>query len=269
MARSLLARSRKVAAPAVILVRPQLGVNIGTAARAMMNCGLTDLRLVQPREGWPNEHAVAPAAGAAEVLEGARVFDSVAAATADLQRVYATTWRGRELVKWVVTPRQAAAEIHALSAGGAHCGVLFGPERTGLENEDLASAQAIITVPLNPAFPSLNLAQAVLLVGYEWWLAGQETAPRILQRNWAPAATQEEIGNFLTRFFQHLQDCGFFHPPEKAEGMRQNLAATLARMDPTSQELNTLHGAVKALRFPRQRRGGLDETAGDGESGPV
>lgn len=247
-----------MSSPAIILVRPQLGVNIGTAARAMMNCGLTDLRLVQPREGWPNEHAVAPAAGAAAVLEGVRVFESVAAATADLRRVYATTWRGRELVKWIVTPRQAAAEIHEQTAAGAPCGVLFGPERTGLENEDLAAAQAIITVPLNPAFPSLNLAQAVLLVGYEWWLAGQETAPRVLQRNWAPAATQAELDNFLGRFFQHLRDCGFFHPPEKAEGMRQNLAAAIARMDPTDQELRTLHGAVKALRFPRKRRGGVD-----------
>ena len=241
--------------PAIILVRPQLGVNIGTAARAMLNSGLTDLRLVAPREGWPNEHATPAAAGAVALLEQARVFPDVASATADLQRVYATTWRGRELVKWIVTPRQAAQELRGHAALGTRCGVLFGPERTGLENEDLAFAQAIVTVPLNPEFPSLNLAQAVLLVGYEWWLAADATPPRQLERNHSPPVTQGEFDNFMARLFQHLEDCGFFHPPEKREGMRQNLQAAFTRMEPTDQELRTLHGAVKALRFPRQRGG--------------
>lgn len=247
--------------PAIILVRPQLGVNIGTAARAMMNCGLGDLRLVAPREGWPNPQAEPAAAGAVELLARARVFPDVASAVADLNRVYATTWRGRDLVKWIVTPREAAQEFRRYGAAGQRCGVLFGPERTGLENEDLAAAQAILTVPLNPAFPSLNLAQAVLLVGYEWWLAGDATPPRQLERNYSPPATRAEVDNFLARLVQHLEETGFFFPPEKSEGMRQNLAAAVARMEPTDQELRTLHGAIKTLRFPRQRtprRGGDD-----------
>lgn len=248
--------------PAVILVRPQLGVNIGTAARAMMNTGLDDLRLVAPREGWPNPHAEPAAAGAVGLLERARVFPDVASAVADLHRVYATTWRGRDLVKWIVTPREAAAEFRRHDAAGERCGVLFGPERTGLENEDLAAAQAIVTVPLNPAFPSLNLAQAVLLVGYEWWQAADATPPRQLERNHSPPATRGELDNFIARLIQHLDEVGFLFPPEKSEGMKQNLAAAVARMQPTDQELRTLHGAIKTLRYPRQR---TPRRAGGGE----
>lgn len=236
--------------PVVILVRPQLGVNIGAAARAMMNTGLCEMRLVAPREPWPNEHALPAAGKASVILDAAKVFPDVAAATADLSRVYATTWRDRGLVKWVVTPRQAATELRAYEG---RAGVLFGPERTGLANEDLAPAQAIVTVPLNPEHPSLNLAQAVLLVGYEWWMAGDTSPPRALERNHAPPATAGEMANFMARLVQHLDEGGFLYPPEKRAGMIQNLEALFGRLEPTGQELNTLHGVVKALRSPRQR----------------
>jgi len=240
--------------PAVILVRPQLGVNIGTAARAMLNCGLEDLRLVAPREGWPNPHAEPAASGAAPLLEQARVFGELREAVAGLQRVYATTWRPRWLVKRVLTPRAAAAEMRQLGAEGASVGLLFGPERTGLENEDLAFADALITVPLNPAFPSLNLAQAVLLVGYEWWLAADATPGERLLHGTSPLADRAHFVNFLERLVGHLDEVGFFHPPEKREHMLRNIEAAFARMQPTEQELRTLFGMVKALRFGGPRR---------------
>ncbi len=162
-------RQRLSGGPAIILVAPQLGENIGTAARAMFNCGLTDLRLVRPRDGWPSKKAQAAASGADLVLDKAHLFETVEDAIAGLTRVYATTARDRYMVKRVLTPRAAAAEIRALMAAGEACGILFGPERTGLLNEHIALADTVLNVPLNPAFSSLNLAQAVLLVGYEWF----------------------------------------------------------------------------------------------------
>src|SRR5258706_11023835 len=161
--------------PAIILVEPQLGENIGTAARAMLNCGLGRLRLVRPRDGWPSERAVAAASGADSVLSAAMLFQSTEAAIADLEQVYATTARPREMIKPVMTPRRAAPEMRAGLAAGRPVGILFGPERTGLLNDDLALADTLITVPLNPAYSSLNLAQAVLLSPYEMAQAGDET----------------------------------------------------------------------------------------------
>src|SRR5579872_731001 len=161
--------------PAVILVEPQLGENIGTAARAMMNCGLDDLRLVRPRDGWPNDRAVAGASGADRVLDTARLYPSVEAAIGDLGHLYASTARDRYMVKRELTPRAAAEEMRGHIAAGESCGILFGPERTGLVNDHIALADTVLTVPLNPAFSSLNLAQAVLIVGYEWFTA--KTAP--------------------------------------------------------------------------------------------
>src|SRR6266700_2812945 len=157
--------------PAIILVQPQLGENIGTAARAMANCGLDDLRLVAPRDGWPSDKAVAAASGADRVLDKARLYPSVAAAIGDLGHVYAATARDRYMVKRELTPRRAAKEMRGFLAAGETCGVLFGPERTGLVNDHIALADTVLTVPLNPAFSSLNLAQAVLIVGYEWFTA--------------------------------------------------------------------------------------------------
>src|SRR5262249_24777068 len=155
--------------PAIILVEPQLGENIGTAARAMLNCGLDDLRLVRPRDGWPNDKAISAASGADAVLDKARLYPSAEAAIADLGHVYASTARDRYMVKREVTPRRAAEEMVGFLAAGESSGVLFGPERIGLLNEHIALADTVVTVPLNPAFSSLNLAQAVLIVGYEWF----------------------------------------------------------------------------------------------------
>ena len=163
--------------PAIILIEPQLGENIGMVARAMLNCGLTDLRLVRPREIWPNDKAVAAASGADRVLDKARLFASATDAIADLNHVYATTARPRYMTKRVMTPRQAASELRAEIASGAASGILFGKEAAGLHNDDIALAEAIITVPLNPAFSSLNLGMAVLIVGYEWFAAGDSGAP--------------------------------------------------------------------------------------------
>src|SRR5262249_37680313 len=157
--------------PAIILVEPQLGESIGTAARAMLNCGLDDLRLVRPRDGWPSDKAVTAASGADRVLDKARLYPDIAAAIADLGHVYASTARDRYMVKREVTPRLAAEEVRGFLAAGVACGILFGPERTGLVNDDIALADTVVTVPLNPAFSSLNLAQAVLIVGYEWFIA--------------------------------------------------------------------------------------------------
>src|SRR6266849_2390714 len=168
-------RDSATGGPAIILVEPQLGENIGTAARAMMNCGLSDLRLVRPRDGWPSDKAVAAASGADKVLATARLYPSVEAAIGDLAHVYAATARDRYMVKRELTPRAAAAEMRGFLSAGEACGVMFGPERTGLVNHQIALADTVLTVPLNPAFASLNLAQAVLIIGYEWFTA--ETAP--------------------------------------------------------------------------------------------
>jgi tRNA/rRNA methyltransferase len=241
--------------PAVVLVDPQLGENIGMAARAMLNCGLTELRLVRPRDGWPNEAAQSAASGADQVLERARLYDTTADAVADLARVYAASARPRGLVKPVVTPRRAAGEMRAALAGGAATGVLFGPERSGLVNDDLALADTILAVPLNPAFASLNLAMAVLLVGYEWFQAADDTPGRRLETGGQPPAGKAELVNLFQRLESALDETGFLHPPEKRPGMVRNLRNMIQRMDPTDQDLRTLHGIVSALRSRRRGDG--------------
>lgn len=245
--------------PAIVLVRPQLGQNIGMCARAMLNCGLSDLRLVAPRDGWPNRDAQAAASGADAVIEAARVFDGVESATADLTQVYASTARPRDMVKPVATPRRAAGEMRAAVAAGGRPGVLFGGERSGLDNDAVTLAGTILEVPLNPAFNSLNLAQAVLLVGYEWWLAGDETPGR---RNAATgaaehAATEAELVNFYGRLEGALDEGGFFSVPEKRGIVVRNIRNIFARAGLTTGEVDTLHGIVSALvhapKRPRKR----------------
>src|SRR5690242_11782639 len=177
MGRPSKGRATTAATPIIILVRPQLGENIGMAARAMLNCGLSALRLVAPRDGWPNERAQRAASGADVVLEQARVFDTVGEAVADLQHVVATTARNRELTQRIVTARRAGQDMRGWIGQGDRVGILFGPERTGLENDDMVHADTALTIPLNPQFSSLNVAQAVLLVSYEWMAAGDETPP--------------------------------------------------------------------------------------------
>jgi tRNA/rRNA methyltransferase len=232
--------------PAIILVEPQLGENIGTCARAMLNCGLIDLRLVRPRDGWPNASARASASGADEVLEKARLFDTTAEAVADLAHVFATTARNRGMIKRIMTPREAAVEMRAQWAAGLTTGVMFGPERTGLVNDDLALADTSLTVPLNPAFSSLNLAQAVLLIGYEWFQAADETPGRYLQGA-TRAATKAELVNFFNHLEEELDKCGFFSTPEKRPSMIRSIRNSFQRMDMTEQEVRTFHGIVAGL----------------------
>ena len=204
--------------PAVILIEPQLGENIGMAARAMMNCGLTDMRLVNPRDEWPNRHAEAAAAGATAIIEGVRVYDTTEAAIADLQMVYATTARPRDMTMEVVTPCEAVARMKADETGCVRSGVLFGKEAKGLKNDDVALANAILKVPLNPAFTSLNLAQAVFVLGYEWFQLGDETEGAVLA---VPKETRLATKSELQGLFDHLEteldDSGFFRVREKAD----------------------------------------------------
>ncbi len=233
--------------PVVILVRPQLGENIGTAARAMLNTGLERLRLVAPRDPWPNERATAAASGADRVLLRATVYGRTEEAIADLTAVYATTARPRDMVKPVLTPRQAALGMAEMPEGAARAGILFGPERSGLDNEDVVLADTIIAAPLNPAFSSLNLAQAVLLVGYEWYqAAGATRMPSPAGATEAPATKHHLLGLF-EHLEQELDASGFFHPKEKRPGMVRNLRNVLQRAGMTEHEVRTLHGVVTAL----------------------
>jgi tRNA/rRNA methyltransferase len=235
--------------PSIILVAPQLGENVGTAARAMANFGLADLRLVNPREGWPNDKARAAASGADHVLERVSVYATAAEAIADLGFIYATTARAREVAKPVAGPRQAALRVRALAARGSRTGVLFGPERAGLNNEDLSLADEILTFPVDPGFASINLAQAVLLFGYEWRLAGLAPDEQVLPLvDGRPVPAPKED---LIRLFEHLESAldatGFFRPPEKRPHTVESLRAMLQRAGFSEQEVRTLRGVVTAL----------------------
>lgn len=240
--------------PAVILVEPQLGENIGATARAMLNCGLDELRLVRPRDGWPNPNAHAAASGADRVLEAARVFDSTEAAVADLRRVWATTARRRDMVKPVLTPRAAAQEMREIAARNESFGILFGPERTGLSNDDVVLAGAVIEVPLNPSFRSLNLAQAVLLVAYEWFQSTPQAPPREEILAGARPATTEELATLFHYLEQDLDTAGFLRPIEKRPIMVRNLRNIFLRAGLTETEVKTLHGVVRSLSGRRNRQ---------------
>jgi tRNA/rRNA methyltransferase len=230
--------------PAVILVRPQLGENIGMVARAMWNFGLNDLRLVAPRDGWPNPAAGPPAAGADIVLEKARVFEDVSAAISDLHRVYATSVRLRGMMKEVITAREAATRIHAL-AGDA--GLLFGPERSGLETDDVAMADAMITVPVNPAFGSLNLSQAVILTAYEWFQLHSDVPPARLEGDDHGPASHGEVDGLIAALDAALETRGYFFPADRAPAMRRTLRNILKRPGFTAQEVRSLRGVVRAF----------------------
>lgn len=242
-------KGRAVAAttPAIIMVRPQLGENIGMAARAMLNCGLSTLRLVAPRDGWPNDKAQRAASGADIVLENAEVFDSVADAVADLERVVATTARNRELTQRILTPRHAAAEVRGWIGQGERVGILFGPERTGLENDDMVHADTALSIPLNPQFSSLNVAQAVLLVSYEW-AAAVDTTPATRMAEYATRpATKEELQNLFDHLERALDQSGFLRNKDMRPSMVLNLRALLQRAEMTEQEARTFHGVIKFL----------------------
>jgi tRNA/rRNA methyltransferase len=238
--------------PAIVLVRPQLAVNIGMCARAMANFGLDDLRLVNPREGWPRsdnyrEIAYSAAAGATDLLERAQVFASVEAAVADLHCVYASTARERGQMKAVLTP-SVAMSATAL-AGDERRGVLFGPERTGLDNDEVAIADSIITFPSSPTYASLNLSQAVLICGYEWFKAarGDRPPPSMIPRAESPPAQREMLLAFFDYLETKLDENGFFRPVTKKPGMRRNLRNIFHRMELTQQDVRTLWGAVVRL----------------------
>ena len=241
--------------PAIVLVEPQLGENIGTAARAMLNCGLDDLRLVRPRDGWPNDKAVNAASGADSVLDRARLYPDLRAAVADLRHVYASTARDRYMVKRAVTPRLAAAEIRDFLAIDEPCGVVFGPERTGLVNEDITLADTVLTVPLNPGFSSLNLAQAVMIVGYEWFTALTAPPPETLHTGHSRLADKAELIRFFEHFEEALDQSGFLRHPDKRPSMTRNLRNLFQRAQCTEQELRTLHGVITAMMGARRRGG--------------
>lgn len=244
--------------PAIILVRPQLAVNIGMCARAMANFGLSDLRLVNPREGWPRTGALrkgayAAAAGAVHLLEGAKLYDSLESAVADLNFVWATTARERGQGKRIVPPAIAMGEAARAFAAGDKQAIMFGPERTGLDNDEIAIADALITFPVNPAYASLNLAQAVLLTGYEWFRASQGDVLPFAELDRSPPAPREMILSFFEYFEDELEKNGFFRPEGKRPVMQRNLRNIFHRMGMTEQDVRTLRGAiVRLVEGPRK-----------------
>jgi len=234
-------------APVVILNEPQLAENIGAVGRVMANFGLSELRLVRPRDGWPQERAWASASGADWPLNGARVFASVSEAIADLKLVYATTARPRELQLPVITPRAAAGDLAAAAARGDRVGLLFGGERAGLETADIALCSAVVTIPIDPRFRSLNLAQSVAINAYEWRMTVAADAPPPAFRPGDPPADQAALLGFYEHLERELDAAGFFHPPEKTPNMTQNLRSALGRARFTDQEVRTLRGVITAL----------------------
>ncbi|APE28652.1 RNA methyltransferase [Aurantiacibacter gangjinensis] len=234
--------------PVIVLVRPQLGENIGKAARAMLNFGLTEMRIVDPRDGWPNPSAGPAAAGADIVLERAEVFDTTAEAVADCAHVYATTVRKRGVTKPVQTPEQAARDIPAQAGRSA---ILFGPERSGLETDDVALARTIITAPINPEFGSLNLAQAVILVAYELSKHADLTVPT--QEDLLPPAPQQELEGLIGHLERMLEPKGYFFPESRADATRKTLRGVLTKPGWNHLEVRTLRGVLSSLeRAPRK-----------------
>ncbi|OHC53350.1 MAG: RNA methyltransferase [Rhodobacterales bacterium RIFCSPHIGHO2_02_FULL_62_130] len=235
--------------PAFILVRPQMGENIGAAARAMLNFGLERMRIVAPRDGWPNSAAVALASGAGRVLDQAGLFPDVKAAIADCDFVFATTARGRELTKPVYSPEAAMDHARALIAAGKKVGVMFGPERAGLENEDVVLANAIVTVPVNPEFASLNLAQCVLLMGYEWRRQTELSQAVVMEMGRTEFASALEVEKLGDHFEERLEAAGFFFPEAKVAGMKASLRNMWSRLGLTRAEVQTFHGMLRQIAY--------------------
>jgi len=246
-------RDAQLTKPAIILVNPQLGENIGAASRAMLNFGLTELRLVAPRDGWPNPAAEAMAAGAGIVLENAKVFDTTADAVADLKFVLAASARRRELEIPVIGTQSVGAKLRKLATDNIAAGVLFGPEKAGLTNADTVLADYIVTYPVNPAFQSLNLAQAVNIMAFLWGSSAGVDLPEQFTDIGSDSADRSD----LIRMFEHLEDeleaSGFFYPPEKKLLMSQNIRAPFTRAKMTAQEVRTMRGIIKAIAKGRGR----------------
>jgi tRNA/rRNA methyltransferase len=241
------------AAPVVILNEPQLAENIGSVARVMANFGLETLRLVRPRDGWPLERAWASASGADWPLDGAKVHQRLEAAVADLQLVFATTARPRETQLPVITPREAAARLAEASAQGLKTGLLFGGERAGLETADIALCHGIVTIPVDPRFHSLNLAQAVAITAYEWRVTQSNEVPAKFAHNIDPPADLGAMTGLYEQLESELDAGGFFHPPEKRPSMIRNLRVALGRARLTDQEVRTFRGVITALTKGRGR----------------
>jgi len=233
--------------PTFVLVRPQMGENIGGAARAMWNFGLDRMHIVAPRDGWPSGKAVAMASGAGRLLDDARLFDTTADALAEADYVFATTARGRGLTKPIVSPERAMEMAAEKIGQGQKVAILFGPERAGLENDDIARANAIISVPVNPEFPSLNLAQCVLLTGYEWRRHAGQIDHERLEMAKTEQAPQIEIEKLAEHYEARLEDAGFFFPQTKAPGMKINLRNLWSRMPLTRADVQMLHGILRQL----------------------
>jgi tRNA/rRNA methyltransferase len=234
--------------PVIILVRPQLGQNIGKAARAMLNFGLTEMRLVSPRDGWPNPQAGPAASGADHVLEQAQVFDSVAEAIADCSTVFASTVRRRDLIMPVTGPEEMAREMH-LTAGRS--AILFGPERSGLETDDVALAGKIVTVPINPEFGSLNLAQAVILLAYEWSRRAALVQPTA--KDAEPVAPMAELDGMIGQLDAALDHAGYYYPPDKTPSTRNTIRTIMSKPGWSSRELKMVRGMLRALVNPRPK----------------
>ncbi len=245
--------------PVVVLVEPQLGENIGAAARAMANFGLARLRLVKPRQGWPNDKAQMMAAGADRILRGAELYDTLAEAIADCSFVLAATARAHGQAKPVVSPAAAAREMAPRIGAGETVAIVFGRERNGLENDEVALADCIVTLPVNPAFASLNLAQAVVILAYEWFkLSTDEKLPFAMPEKSAPARKQQLLA-FFASLERELEKVEFFRPPDKRETMQINLRNIFSRMQPTQQDIQTLHGVIMSIAEGRKgpARGGV------------
>lgn len=241
--------------PAFVLIRPQMGENIGAAARAMWNFGLDRMRITSPRDGWPNQKAVAMASGAGRLLDEAVLCETTAEAVADCTYVYATTARPRELTKPVFTPAHAMKDAAQRIANGEKVSVLFGPERAGMENDDIAKANAIISVPVNPEFTSLNLAQCVLLVGYEWRQATVETVAATVSMD-GEWATQQEMEKLAEHYEDRMETAGFFFPEHKAPSMKINLRNLWSRMPLTRADIQMLHGIMRQMVRWKERDDG-------------
>ena len=236
-------------APIIVLVRPQLGQNIGKAARAMLNFGLTELRLVAPRDGWPNPEAGPAASGADVVLERAQVFATAEEAIADCSAVYASTVRRRDLVMPVVGPEEMA---EAIGGSKKRSAILFGPERSGLETEEVALANAIVTVPINPAFASLNLAQAVILLAYEWSKRSALSQPPAKELE--PTAPRGELSGLIRQLDDALAGKGYFHPPSRTQATRNTIRTIFTKTGWSSREVKAVRGIIRALVEPARRR---------------
>ncbi|MEL6884028.1 MAG: RNA methyltransferase [Pseudomonadota bacterium] len=240
--------------PTFVLTRPQMGENIGASARAMLNFGVDRMRLVAPRDGWPNAAATALASGAGRVLDAATVHDDLAGAVGDCAYVFATTARQRDMTKPVFSPEAAMQDAATRIAQGQHVAVLFGPERAGLENDDIAQANALISVPVNPEFPSLNLAQCVLLVGYEWMRAAGEIAHETVEMAGTDWAQVHEVDHLARHFEERMEEAGFFFPAHKAASMKTNLRNMWSRMPLTRADVQILHGMLRQLVRWAERR---------------